>query len=90
MIDTETLYSIAYNRITREYNKTYTWEHKAKIMGFRSNIALQAIINMLQLPISVQAFEDRLAPIYQDLFPKCNIMPGSERREKIIWRRISV
>jgi len=45
-------------------------------MGFRSGDALQTIIDLLQLPITVQMFEDKLAPIYQELFPKCDIMPG--------------
>lgn len=79
LLDTESLYTMAYNRVTQEYGKTYTWEHKAKIMGFRSSDALQTIINMLQLPITVQVFEDKLAPIYQEVFPKCDVMPGAER-----------
>jgi len=45
-------------------------------MGFRSGDALQTIIDLLHLPITVQMFEDKLAPIYQELFPKCDIMPG--------------
>jgi len=45
-------------------------------MGFRSGDALQTIIDMLHLPITVQMFEDKLAPIYQELFPKCDVMPG--------------
>ncbi|KAH0947840.1 hypothetical protein HN011_004512 [Eciton burchellii] len=79
LLDTESLYTTAYNRVTQEYGKTYTWEHKAKIMGFRSGDALQTIIDMLHLPITVQMFEDKLAPIYQELFPKCDVMPGVEK-----------
>jgi len=75
-IDTESLYSMAYNCITQEYGKIYTWEHKAQIMGYRSAEALQKIIDMLQLPITVKIFEDKLAPIYQEAFPRCNLMPG--------------
>lgn len=67
---------MAYNRVTQEYGKTYTWEHKAKIMGFKSAEALQTIIDMLQLSITVQTFEDKLAPIYQEAFPRCDLMPG--------------
>ncbi|EZA55810.1 hypothetical protein DMN91_012071 [Ooceraea biroi] len=79
LLDTESLYTMAYNCVTQEYDKVYTWEHKAKIMGFRSTDALQTIIDLLQLPISVQMFEDKLASIYQEVFPKCNMMPGAER-----------
>lgn len=67
---------MAYNRVTQEYGKTYTWEHKAAIMGYRSAEALGKIINMLELPISVQTFEEKLAPIYQEVFPSCGLMPG--------------
>ncbi|XP_011630598.1 pseudouridine-5'-phosphatase-like [Pogonomyrmex barbatus] len=79
LLDTESLYTMAYNRVTQEYGKTYGWEHKAKIMGFRSAEALQTIIDMLQLPITVQMFEDKLAAIYQEVFPGCNLMPGAEK-----------
>ncbi|XP_011687086.1 PREDICTED: pseudouridine-5'-phosphatase-like [Wasmannia auropunctata] len=79
LLDTESLYTKAYNCVTQEYGKTYGWEHKAKIMGYKSAQALQLIIDMLELPITVQTFEDKLAPIYQKLFPQCNLMPGAER-----------
>lgn len=75
-VDTETLYSVAFNSVTQEYGKTYTWEHKANVMGFKTSVALQAIIDMLQLPITVQTFEDKLVPIYQKLFPKSQLLPG--------------
>ncbi|CAL1676845.1 unnamed protein product [Lasius platythorax] len=79
LLDTESLYTMAYNSVTQEYGKTYTWEHKAKIMGFKSAEALQTIIDLLQLSITVQAFEDKLAPIYQEAFPRCDLMPGVEK-----------
>ncbi|XP_020281728.1 pseudouridine-5'-phosphatase [Pseudomyrmex gracilis] len=79
LLDTESLYSMAYNRVTQEYGKTYTWEHKAAIMGYRSAEALGKIIDMLELPISVQTFEEKLAPIYQEVFPSCGLMPGAEK-----------
>lgn len=45
-------------------------------MGFKTTEALQTIIDLLQLSITVQTFEDKLIPIYQEIFPKCNLMPG--------------
>ncbi|EFN86015.1 pseudouridine-5'-phosphatase isoform X1 [Harpegnathos saltator] len=79
LLDTETLYTVAYNRVTQEFGKTYTWQHKAKIMGFKSTDAVQTIIDILELPIMVQEFEDKLTTLYQELFPQCNLMPGVER-----------
>ncbi|XP_050464788.1 pseudouridine-5'-phosphatase-like [Cataglyphis hispanica] len=79
LLDTESLYTIAYNRVTQEYGKTFTWEHKAKVMGLRGTEGVQAIINMLQLPITLQAVEKKLASIYREIFPQSKIMPGAER-----------
>lgn len=81
-VDTESLYTIAYNRVIQEYGKTFTWEHKAKIMGLKCTEGCQTIINMLQLPITLQTFEDKLASIYQEIFPQCNLMPGELKQRK--------
>jgi len=83
-VDTESLYTMAYNCVTQEYGKTYNWEHKSKIMGLQSTDAIQTIIDILQLPVTVQTFEDKLAPIYQEVFPQCNLMPGKLYDIKII------
>ncbi|KAK2583085.1 hypothetical protein KPH14_009116 [Odynerus spinipes] len=79
LLDTETLYTIAYNQITQKYGKTYTWEHKTKIMGYKSSEAAQTIVDMLELPISGKEFENQLIEIYKDMFPKCKLMPGVQR-----------
>nr|XP_050866954.1 pseudouridine-5'-phosphatase [Vespula vulgaris] len=79
LLDTEILYSKAFNMISQKYGKEYTWEHKIKIMGFKSNESAKAIVEMLDLPISGPEFENQLAAIYMDIFPMCNLMPGAER-----------
>ncbi|XP_046837092.1 pseudouridine-5'-phosphatase [Vespa crabro] len=79
LLDTEVLYSKVFNQISQKYGKEYTWEHKIKIMGFKSNESANAIVDMLELPISGSEFENQLAAIYADVFPKCNLMPGAER-----------
>ncbi|KAL6422110.1 hypothetical protein ACFW04_010871 [Cataglyphis niger] len=48
-------------------------------MGLRGTEGAQAIINMLELPITLQTFEKKLAPIYREIFPQSNLMPGAER-----------
>ncbi|XP_035724611.1 pseudouridine-5'-phosphatase-like [Vespa mandarinia] len=79
LLDTEVLYSKVFNQISQKYGKEYTWEHKIKIMGFKSNESANAIVDMLELPISGSEFENQLAAIYADVFSKCNLMPGAER-----------
>ncbi|KAG7205666.1 hypothetical protein KM043_007616 [Ampulex compressa] len=79
LLDTETLYSKAFNRVTQQYGKTYTWEHKAKTMGLQGNEAAEIIINMLELPLTIQDFTEQLLTIYQEIFPACHLMPGVEK-----------
>lgn len=77
LIDTELLYTEAFNRIINLYGKEFTWEHKAKIMGFKSKDVGQALIEMFSLPITVEEFENKITKIYQELFPSANLMPGN-------------
>ncbi|CAK9801867.1 PUDP [Anthophora quadrimaculata] len=79
LLNTEHLYSEAFNRITNRYGKEFTWEHKAKTMGFKSAAVAHAVVEMLSLPISNEEFENEIVKIYQELFPTADLMPGAER-----------
>ncbi|XP_034189971.2 pseudouridine-5'-phosphatase isoform X1 [Osmia lignaria lignaria] len=79
LLDTETLYSEAFNHIVNRYGKEFTWEHKAKIMGFKTKAIAQVTIEMLDLPMTVEEFETEIVQIYHELFPSANLMPGAER-----------
>lgn len=79
LLDTETLYTEAYNRIAQQYGKTYTWELKAKIMGFKTEESVATIINTLNLPITSEDFINQLDKLYDELFPGSNILPGVEK-----------
>lgn len=52
-------------------------------MGFKSTDALQTIIDLLELPITVQSFEEKLTALYQELFPQCDLMPGDSQLYKV-------
>lgn len=77
IIDSETLYTDAYNRVIQKYGKTYTWEHKVKIMGFKTREAVETIIKLLELPITAEEFEAQLEVIYQEIFLNTKVMPGA-------------
>nr|XP_033339575.1 pseudouridine-5'-phosphatase isoform X1 [Megalopta genalis] len=79
LLDTEALYSKAFNRITNRYGKEFTWEHKAKTMGFKTSACAQAVVEMLSLPMTKEKFESEVVQIYQELFPSASPMPGAER-----------
>ncbi|XP_076277337.1 pseudouridine-5'-phosphatase isoform X1 [Lasioglossum baleicum] len=79
LLDTELLYLKAFNLISNRYGKEFTWEHKAKTMGFKSTDSIRAVVEMLSLPITTEEFETEILQIYQELFPSANLMPGAER-----------
>ncbi|CAL7943532.1 unnamed protein product [Xylocopa violacea] len=79
LLNTEYLYTEAFNRITKRYEKEFTWEHKAKIMGFQTKAVAQTVIEMLSLPMTVEEFTNEVVDAYQELFPTASLMPGAER-----------
>jgi len=79
LLDTEQLYTVAYNRIANKYGKTFTWEHKGQTMGLQSHESAIAIVKALELPMAPQELTDQLIPIYEELFPQARLLPGAER-----------
>ncbi|XP_053979740.1 pseudouridine-5'-phosphatase isoform X1 [Hylaeus anthracinus] len=79
LLDTEKLYSDAFNRITNRYGKEFTWEHKAQTMGFKTTAVAEAVVEMLSLPLTVDEFQSEIIKIYEEIFPSANLMPGAER-----------
>lgn len=51
ILDTETFYTVVQTHICARYDKTFTWEIKAKIMGKKALEAAQVIITELQVRI---------------------------------------
>lgn len=79
LLNTELIYTKAFNHITNRYGKEFTWEHKAKTMGFKTKDVAQAVVEMLSLPITAEEFENEVVKLYQELFPSANMMPGAEQ-----------
>ncbi|XP_015603598.1 pseudouridine-5'-phosphatase isoform X1 [Cephus cinctus] len=79
LLDTEKLYTEVFNQITNAYGKQFTWEIKAKIMGFKILDSACAIVDMLELPISPQQFQEQSLQLYKIFFPKAELMPGAEK-----------
>ncbi|XP_043590892.1 pseudouridine-5'-phosphatase-like [Bombus pyrosoma] len=79
LLNTELIYTKAFNHITNRYGKEFTWEHKAKTMGFKTKDVARAVVEMLSLPITAEEFENEVVKLYQELFPSANMMPGAEQ-----------
>ncbi|KAK9294900.1 hypothetical protein QLX08_010645 [Tetragonisca angustula] len=76
---TELIYTKAINHITNRYGREFTWDHKAKTMGFKTKDVAQAAVEMLSLPITADEFENEVVKLYQELFPSADLMPGVEQ-----------
>ncbi|XP_034943655.1 pseudouridine-5'-phosphatase-like isoform X2 [Chelonus insularis] len=79
LIDTETRYTVAFNRVVNKYGKEFTWEHKAATMGLQTNDNFSKIIEMLDLPITPEEFIQQVLPHYEELFSKSEMLPGTEK-----------
>lgn len=79
LLDTESLYTEATQRVTQRYGKDYTWEIKAAVMGTPGSEAMRVIIDRLQLPLTVEQLEAELHQMHAELFPTAQLMPGAER-----------
>ncbi|KAG5343555.1 HDHD1 phosphatase, partial [Acromyrmex charruanus] len=79
LLNTEHLYTKAFNRITNRYDKEFTWEHKAQTMGFKTKDVAEYVVETLELPLTKDEFKKEIVGIYQELFPHTNPMPGAVR-----------
>ncbi|XP_033208289.1 probable pseudouridine-5'-phosphatase isoform X3 [Belonocnema kinseyi] len=79
LLDTEKLYTEAFNRVTNPHGKTFTWEHKARTMGFQTSEVSKWVVENLELPLTPKEFEGQLLVLYEELFPQANFLPGAER-----------
>lgn len=79
LLNTEDLYTVAFNNILSQFGEKFTFEMKVKIMGTQSHEAANFIISKLGLPITVEEFQKQAIQQFSMLFPDCEIMPGAQR-----------
>lgn len=75
-LDTERLYSIAYNKVLFPFNKSYDWKLKPLIMGSQQLDACQKIIDFYSLPIDAQDFSQQLKDHAEVMMIDAQLMPG--------------
>ncbi|XP_059051816.1 pseudouridine-5'-phosphatase-like [Achroia grisella] len=79
LLDSETLYTEAFTTVCAKYDKKFTWELKASLLGFQGSECADKIIKTLSLPISREEFMKECFKIYEVLFPKVQLMPGAQK-----------
>lgn len=76
ILDTERLYSKAYNKVLSRFNKSYDWEIKPKVMGRQQLDACQTIIDFYSLPIDAKDFSQEVKEEAEVLMIEAQLMPG--------------
>ncbi|XP_069748172.1 pseudouridine-5'-phosphatase isoform X2 [Narcine bancroftii] len=79
LLDTERLYTIAFDEVCSRYNKNFTWDLKGTIMGMQVLDAAKIICETLELPISPKELIEETSVIQDRLFPCAELMPGVEK-----------
>ncbi|CAG9567961.1 unnamed protein product [Danaus chrysippus] len=79
ILNTEHLYTVAFQNIVSRYGKTYTFELKMKLMGSQSHELAKIITEELELPLTPDEFLVESRKQFQELFPDTELMPGAER-----------
>jgi len=76
LLDTERLYTEGTQKILSEYNHSYDWNFKTKLMGKRTDEVARMIIDHYKLPLTPEEWVTRSRDIYNELFPTVKSLPG--------------
>ncbi|XP_050354547.1 pseudouridine-5'-phosphatase-like [Nymphalis io] len=79
LIDSEKLYSEAFEMVCAKYGKTFTWEIKSSLLGFQGYECADKIIETLNLPLTSDEFMDECQEVYEKIFVNVQLMPGAQK-----------
>lgn len=79
LINTEDCYSALFAKILAEYGTSQPYELKLKCMGRKPHLANQILIDELNLPCTVDDIMAKMALYYEDIFSKCDLLPGAAK-----------
>ncbi|XP_054161942.1 pseudouridine-5'-phosphatase-like [Oppia nitens] len=76
LIDTERVYTVTTNNITRKYGKEFTWDLKTKCMGLPPIQSNTLVVTELNLPLSVDQFTQMMNEEFAEAVKDVDLMPG--------------
>ena len=77
LLDTEPFYTEAHTILAARFGKVFDWSVKSKMIGLPAQSSARAMIDSLNLPLTVQQYLKMRAPLLEKLFPKAEPMPGA-------------
>lgn len=86
LLNTETLYTEATQRVADPFHKQFTWEVKEKQMGRRMREVADIVIRELDLPITIDQYLNEVRQHWEELFPTAQLMPGAERLVRHLYQ----
>ncbi|XP_068619511.1 pseudouridine-5'-phosphatase-like isoform X2 [Battus philenor] len=89
ILDTENLYTIAFQNILSRFGKEFTFDIKLKLMGSQAHECAQILITDLDLPMTVEEFIMETKVQFQMLFPDTGLMPDTEDLYTIGFQKIA-
>ena len=79
LLDTEPFYTEANQAVAGRYGKVFDWNVKSKMIGLPAQTSAKAMLEALQLPLTVPEYLEMRGPIMERLFPQAEPMPGAVR-----------
>ncbi|CAG9138403.1 unnamed protein product [Plutella xylostella] len=79
ILNTEDLYTVAFQNILSRYGKEYSYELKRSLMGSQSHETADRIIEALNLPMTREEFLEESKKQFELLFPDTKVLPGARR-----------
>src|SRR5215203_6183086 len=77
LLDTEPLYTVAYDRVMAPYGASLDWETKSSMMGRAAPVSARLVIEKFGLPLTPEELLALRKPILQELFENAPAVPGA-------------
>ncbi|GBP36146.1 Pseudouridine-5'-phosphatase [Eumeta japonica] len=78
ILNTEDLYTVAFQNILSKYGKEYTFDLKCQLMGCHAHETADKIIAALELPMNREQFMEETQKQFTCLFPDTKVLPGAK------------
>ncbi|XP_039295520.1 pseudouridine-5'-phosphatase [Nilaparvata lugens] len=82
LLDTESLYEVAYRKIAEKFGKEFKDEYLPMLAGQLGDVVRQNLIDLFELPLSLEEIKCVLRSMMEEKLYDSNFMPGAEKLVK--------